>query len=374
MIKKKFIFICGNADSLVRFRSELVQELQKLDFKVYVMSGEASSLFKKRLEEIHVTLIPISFDRKSLNPFSSLLSMVDIIRKIRRISPSYVFSFTHKSVVIGSLCAYLSRVPNIFSMITGTGHIFDDFTLIEKVKRSFGLFGFRATLWMNSKVFFQNIDNQNLFINHNLVKKNSCILINGSGVNLDLFSVTELPNDPVFLCMSRLIKSKGLIEYAQAAKIIKLKNPNARFLLAGFPDDHPDSISEEEIISTWNQEYGIEYLGASHDPQNTISQSSVYILLSYNEGTPRSVLEAMSMGRPIVTTNVSGCKETVIDGFNGFLVDVQNPMAAADGFQKMLTAETREAFGRNSRKYCEEKFDSRIVNKTILSAMNLMPS
>jgi len=374
MIKKKFIFICGNADSLVRFRSELVQELQKLDLQVYVMTGEVSPQFKKRLKKMNVALIPISFNRKSLNPFSSLLSMIDIIRKIRRISPSYVFSFTHKSVVIGSLCAYLTRVPNIFSMITGTGHIFDNFTLIEKVKRSFGLFGFRATLWMNSKVFFQNIDNQNLFNEHNLVKKNSCILINGSGVNLELFPVTELPSDPIFLCMSRLLRSKGLIEYAQAAKIIKLKNPKARFLLAGFADDHSDSISEEEIKTNWYKEYGIEFLGASHDPQRTIAESSVFILLSYNEGTPRSVLEAMSMGRPIVTTNVSGCRETVIDGYNGFLVDVQNPIAAADGFEKMLTSETRETFGKNSRKYCEEKFDSRAVNKTILSAMRLIPS
>jgi len=373
-VKKKIIFICGNADSLVRFRSELVKEFQKLGFKVYVMTGEVSHEFNRKLVEMNVSLIPISFDRKSLNPFSSLVSIIDIIRKIRSISPSHVFSFTHKSVVIGSLCAFISKVPNIFSMITGTGHIFDNFSYIDKVKRSFGLISFRVTLWMNKNVFFQNIDNQNLFIRHKLVKKKSCILINGSGVNLDLFSVTELPKDPIFLCMSRLIKSKGLIEYAQAAKIIKLKNPKARFLLAGFPDDHSDSICEEEIISTWKEEYGIEYLGTSHDPQHTISQSSVYVLLSYNEGTPRSVLEAMSMGRPIVTTNVSGCKETVIDGYNGFLVDVQNPIAAADGFKKMLTSSTRETFGRNSRKYCEEKFDSIVVNKTILSTMNLISS
>ena len=371
MSKKSIAFICGNADSLVRFRSELVQELQETGFAVYVLTSEVSPFFDEKLKEMNITLIPIIFNRKSLNPFSSFLSMLDIIQKLRLISPMYVFNFTHKSVVIGSLCAYFARVPNIFSMITGTGHIFDNKTLIEKIKKFIGLLGFKISLRLNHKIFFQNTDNQDLFIQHKLVCRDSCVLINGSGVNLNLFPLTPLPDAPIFLCMSRLITSKGLLEYAESARRIIAVEPNARFLLAGFPDDHLDSINEDEIITSWYEKYGIEYLGASDNPQLTISQSSVYVLLSYNEGTPRSVLEAMSMGRPIVTTDVSGCRETVIDGYNGYLVEVSSVDSSVDGLKKLLSHEKRAELGENSRAYCEEKFNVRNVNNIILSSMRV---
>ena len=196
--------------------------------------------------------------------------------------------------------------------------------------------------------------------------------MNGSGVDLDLFSLQPLPDEPIFICLSRLIKSKGLMEYAQAAAIVRKNHPHARFLLYGFPDEHYDSISEKEISDTWNEKYGIEYLGFSANPQESILQASVYVLLSYNEGTPRSVLEAMSMGRAIITTDVSGCRETVQEARNGFLVKVKCPDSAANAMQLLLDESLRRKMGLESRKYCEEKFNVHAVNDSIVQHLNLI--
>ena len=204
-----------------------------------------------------------------------------------------------------------------------------------------------------------------------MTNKSKAKLLNGSGVDLKKFSPVPLVNNANFLCMSRLIKSKGLLDYAKAAKIVKNLYPSARFLLYGFPDDHEDSLDESEIINTWKDKYGVEYFGFTNDPVETISQCSVYVLLSYNEGTPRSVLEAMSMSRPIITTDVPGCRETVENGKNGFLVNVKDPQSAAEAMIKLIDYDLRLEMGSNSRKLCEEKYDVHLVNNEIFSTLKI---
>ena len=369
MSSKTIVFICGNADSLVRCRSEFVAEFQAKGYSVTVFSGEVSPSFKVKLLEMNVRYEEINLNRKSVNILDSLSSIIDIYKKLKQISPEYVFSFTHKSVVLGSICAYLSRVPKIYSMITGTGHIFDNHTLQEKLRRFLGFAGFKLALYLNKKVFFQNPDDQNLFIKYKLIKKDACVRVNGSGVNLDTFSEVPLPDKPIFLCMARLIESKGLIEYAEAAKILRKKYPEAEFLLAGFPDDHKDSIDESTIKKNWYDDYGVNFIGLSTNPYETIASSSVYVLLSYNEGTPRSVLEAMSMGRSIITTDVPGCRETVQNNTSGYLVNVRDPKTAAEAMEKLMNSEHRKKMGKASRKFCESKFDVNKVNLTLVNTM-----
>ena len=254
-------------------------------------------------------------------------------------------------------------------MITGTGHIFDRDNLKQKIQRVLGILGFKIALRFNQKVFFQNPDDLKLFTHLKVVSSRRSVLVNGSGVDLELFSIKPLPEEPIFLCMSRLIKSKGLIEYAQSAAITKKRFPNAKFLLYGFPDEHYDSIDENDIINNWQSDFGIKYMGFSKDPIDTISQCSVYVLLSYNEGTPRSVLEAMSMGRPIITTNVSGCRETVKEEFNGFLVPHKDYEYAATCMMKLMDSELRSKMGKASRIYCEQKYNVHEVNSILLREM-----
>ena len=227
----------------------------------------------------------------------------------------------------------------------------------------------RLALMLNKIVFFQNIDDKNLFLELALVKQHQAELVNGSGVNLKKFPPSPLPDQPVFLTMARLLKSKGLIEFANAAKLVKASYANARFILYGYPDDHEDSISEIDIKNNWEDQFGVEYMGFASNPALAISSCSVFVLLSYNEGTPRSVLEAMSMGRAILTTDARGCRETVINGENGFLVPVGDFKETAKRMTQLMSSELRESMGMKSRKYCINKFDVKIVNKKILDVV-----
>ena len=364
----KFAFICGDVDSLIRFRSELCESILEKGYKIYVLTAECSIEFIDELNRLGVTHIEINFKRKSTGIFNSLLSCWDVYVKLKALNPEVVYSFTHKSVVIGSLCAWLARVKNINSMITGTGHLFEKDSLKQRIVRFIGILSFRFSLKLNNNVFFQNKDNLSFFLKKRMAKDNQTVLVNGSGVNLEKFNVTSLPENPVFLCMSRLIKSKGLREYASACKIAKEKIPNARFLLAGFSDDHADSISVKEIKEGWFEEYGVEFIGKSYDPIKTISQCNVFTLLSYNEGTPRSVLEAMSMGRSIITTDTSGCRET-INGKNGFLVPLYDSLEASKAMIALSDKNLREEMGKQSRIFCEEKFNCHNVNRLIMDSI-----
>ena len=365
-------FICGNGDTLYRFRLELIKSFINKGFTVHALAPEIPEDFLKELLELGVVYHNISFKRKTVNLFDAFRSIIDITKKLRKINPDIVFSYTHKAVVVGSICAFLAGRLRAISLITGTGHIFDDDTIIQKIKRFIGIVGFKISLSISEIVFFQNPDDLELFCSLGMAKRSRAILLNGSGVDLNKFFPRPLPDSPIFLCMSRLIKSKGLIEYAKAAKIVKSQCNEVRFLLYGFPDDHGDSIDENEIKNQWYQEYGIEYFGFTNDPVSTIAKSSIYVLLSYNEGTPRSVLEAMSMGRPIVTTDVPGCRETVSENVNGFLSIHKNPESSARAMIRLLDKDVREKMGQQSRKLCEEKYDVHSVNHEILSALKII--
>ena len=372
MSDKKIVFLCGNGDTLIRFRLELIKSLIKKSYEIYAYAPEIRDEFLEELTELNVKFEKIPFQRKDLNPINTLKSIVHITQKLKALNPDILFSYTHKSVVVGSICAYLAKVRSSYSLITGTGHIFERDTLKQRIQRIFGIIGFKIALRLNKKVFFQNPDDLRFFIRLKIVSPEESILVNGSGVDLDLFLVKQLPEEPIFLCMSRLIKSKGLIEYAKSAAITKKKFPDARFLLYGFPDDHNDSINEQEIINNWYTDYGIEYLGFASNPIDTISKCSVYVLLSYNEGTPKSVLEAMSMGRPIITTDVPGCRETVKEGHNGFLVPYKDYEYTASCMIQLMDPVLRSKMGKASRIYCEQKYNVHEVNSILLKEMNII--
>ena len=372
MEQKKMILLSGSGDTVAWFRLEFLNEFILRSYKVYVLAPGIRDDLKPQLEEMGVEFIEIKLDRKGFDVLNLALSVIELRKLFKDIQPDIIFSYTHKAILSGALAAKMSGFSNIFSLITGTGHIFDGRTLKERFIRNIGSLALKLALKFNKLVFFQNIDDKNLFLKNNIAKPQQARLVNGSGVNLDKFSLTLLPSQPIFLCMARLIKSKGLIEYAKAAQEIKKSYPQARFLLYGYSDDHPDSIDEKEILDNWYEEYGIEYHGYAANPIDAIKLCSVFVLLSYKEGTPRVVLEAMAMGRPIITTDAPGCRETVKHNINGFLVPPFQYMEAVHAMEALLNERLRSEMGSQSRKYCESKFNVTDVNRILLSEMDVI--
>ena len=370
--QKKIILLSGSGDTVVWFRLDFLNEFLQKSYKVYVLAPDIRDDLKPELIKMGIEFIEIKLERKGLNVFNLISSVFELVRLFKEIKPNIIFSYTHKAILSGSLAAKISGLSNTFSMVTGTGHIFDHQTKKEKVIKLIGSLALRIALRFNNLVFFQNPDDQALFLKNNIVPSQKTKLVNGSGVNLDKFSVSPLPSEPIFLCMARLIKSKGLEEFARAAKRVKKLYPEARFILYGYPDDHPDSIDENEIISNWLNDFGVEYFGYAENPIEAIKECSVFVLLSYKEGTPRVVLEAMAMGRPIITTDAPGCRETVKNGVNGFLVPKFDDLEAANAMTKLLSAELRKEMGKESRKFCESKFNVSDVNNTLLSDMGVI--
>lgn len=228
------------------------------------------------------------------------------------------------------------------------------------------------------KVFFQNPDDQMLFKKMGILKDSvSSFVVNGSGVNVFEYAVKPFPTNnnlptPKFLLIARLLGDKGIREYAQAAKIIKNKHPQIQFDLVGWIDDNPNAIRQDELDG-WISEGLFHYWGKLSDVKPAIAASSIYVLPSYREGTPRTVLEAMAMGRPIITTNAPGCRETVIDGYNGYLIPIKSVSELANAMEKfILNPELIYKMGAASRKFAEEKFDVNAVNQTMLSEMGIL--
>ena len=311
--------------------------------------------------------------RTGINPVGDLLTFISILGLIFKVRPDALLSYTVKPVVYGTLAATLSRVPKRFSLITGLGYAFGDARsllgrLVQKIAQ--GLY--KVSLLGATKVFFQNPDDQQLFRHLGLLKANSkSAVVNGSGVCLVNFAECEPPKDLQFLLIARLLAAKGVREYVEAARKIKRKAPATRFVLVGWIDDNPDAISQEEL-DTWISDGTIEFLGKLSDVREALSKCSVFVLPSYREGVPRTVLEAMAIGRAIITTDTPGCRETVIESHNGFLV----PSKSVDElyFAMLRFVENPVLvyeMGKNSRHFAEEKFDVEKVNRAMLIEMGL---
>ena len=232
---------------------------------------------------------------------------------------------------------------------------------------------YRLGLKYNNKVFFQNPDDLELFVRLKIVKKRDrAVLINGSGVDTNYFSIKPLTYPVSFLMISRLIGDKGVREYVEAAGIVKKKYPDVIFRLAGWIDVNPSAVSKDEL-DLWIESGVIDFLGRLDDVRPAIEKATVYVLPSYREGTPRTVLEAMSMGRPIITTDAPGCRETVIDGVNGLLVNIKDVDGLVSAMEKLICDPSMvDIMGMSSHKIALDKYDVDKVNQVILKSMELV--
>jgi len=375
--RNRFLLVAGFPDSLLNFRGKLIEELLCRGFDVHVAApglpaGHATRL---RLEERGLIVHDIRLQRVGINPFADLIALFDLCKVIFRVRPEMMLSYTIKPVIYGSLAGFLLGVPRRFALITGVGYVFQDQSsnsLKQKFLRSVArrLYGF--SLSKAVKVFFQNPDDLALFRYLRVISaKASVCIVNGSGVDVDCFSVVPLPPGYRFLLIARLLNDKGVREYVEAARRVRMRHPEAVFFLVGWIDGNPSAIKQSELDS-WKAEGVVKYLGKLEDVRLAIAECSVYVLPSYREGTPRTVLEAMAMGRAIITTDAPGCRETVIDGENGFLVPVKAVDELTSAMLRFVDApELLTRMGTRSRQIVEEKYDVHRVNAVMLNEMGI---
>jgi len=370
----KIVIISHYSPSLINFRGDLIRAMVELGHKVICLGPEAG--FEQPLQELGADYRQIPLHRTGLNPLKDVKTLFSLRKVLKEIRPDIVFSYTVKPIVYGSIAAHMAGVRRMYALISGLGYVFIGQTFKQRLLTQIVAFLYRRGLKYNQVVFFQNPDDLHLFVSKSIVPITAKpVLVNGSGVNIEKFALAPPKLSPVtFLLIARLIKDKGILEYVESARLLKQKYPDARFQLLGPLDINPAAITQEQL-ERWTKEGIIEYLGKTNDVRPYIADASVFVLPSfYREGTPRSVLEAMSMGRPIITTDAPGCRETVIDGRNGFLVPVKDVDTLKSAMEKfILKPDLIVQMGKQSRIIAEEKYDVRKVNRAILQEMGLLP-
>ncbi|PSW57450.1 glycosyltransferase family 4 protein [Photobacterium leiognathi] len=356
--------------SLINFRGGLIKILAQ-QYKVNAIASGAIDYEVELLSSLGATYLNCPIQRNGLNPIKDIVTCLSISRIINIHEIDIVLAYTVKPVIWGGIASRLVGARHFYAIITGLGYAFQKGGIAKNLLNSLVKFLYRVALKKSKGVIFQNRDNMQVFIDEEIVPQDKCFLVNGSGVDLSHYQVSPLSPKPHFLLIARLLGDKGIREYVKAAKIVKQQYPEAVFELVGPEDPSPDGIKLNEV-NKWVSSGAIEYSGATTDVRPFIENCSIYVLPSYHEGMPRTVLEAMAMGRPILTTDVPGCRETVVNGENGWLVEKANVEQLVERMVWFIENQNQwPVMGKKSHTMANEKFDVHQVNAEILKIMGL---
>lgn len=367
----KIAVLSSHTSSLFWFRMDMMKDFIKKGHTVIALGSEPESIWKKKFEKHNIDYRQLYVERNGMNPLKDLKTLKSLYFFMKKEKPDKIFAYQAKTIVYGCIAAKMNGISEVYPLIAGLGSVFRGEGFKNKIIKTIMKVEYWIACTCSKKVFFQNQDDKNMFIQNRLLKENKTIIINGSGVNLEVFKPTPLPKTPSFLFIGRLIKDKGIVEYLEACKAIKAKHPDVRCLLVGPYDSNPSALKPEELNS-YIEKGSIEYFGEQNDVSSFISQCSTYVLPSYHEGTPKTVLEAMAMGRAIITSDAPGCKETVIDSLNGYLVKVKDIQGLINKMEYLISnQEACVSMGQESAKIAKEKYDVNIINRLIMQSMDL---
>ncbi len=368
----KSILINGSqARSLENFRGDMIRDLITQGYEVHATAPDMGGRALEFLEMVGAVPHALPLSRSGLNPLADLRYLRQMLALILRIRPDLVINYTIKPNIWGSIAARIAGVPAC-SMVTGIGYMMiESAGMKQRLVQAIATRLYASALAKNPVVIFQNNDDVEDFVNAGIIDRAQARTVRGSGVNLEHFAPVPLPSAPVFLMVARLLRSKGVLVYAEAARDVRRRFPQARFVLVGMTDPGPDGVSAAEMAD-W-ADYGIEYLGPKADVRPSIAEASVFVLPSYyREGTPRSVLEAMAMGRAVITTDAPGCRETVRQGENGYLVPVRDAGALGDAMIRLVESDAeRSAMGQASLAMAREIFDVKKVNRELFRHLGI---
>lgn len=370
----KFILISPKNRTVYNFRGDLIKKVISCGYEVVVTGPNQIDVDK--ITQLGARFVEIPMNKNGVNPFSDLQYQHALQKLFIAEKPDVVLAYTSKPVIYGSVAAKKAARKSrkdirVVDMITGAGYAFTAKTVKAKIIRFIMSCLYKRALKKADCVIFQNIDDKEQFERMGLLKSNKACLINGSGVNVDKFPIVDYPQKLTFFMLARVMYSKGLREYLQACEIVKEKYPSVRCMLLGACEGIQDSMPKEDL-QPYIDKGIVEYFGETDRVADYYEQCSVYVLPSYREGTPRTVLEAMSMGRAVITTDAPGCRETVIDGETGFLVPVKDSVALAE---KMLAFVQNESLVRSmgiaSAQYCRQKYDVVKVNEQMCEYLKI---
>lgn len=370
----KISIISNFAASLLNFRGPLLIEMVRRGHDVLAFAPDHDDATRAWLRANGITPVDFTLARTGMNPLRDAASALQLRRLLRRHRPDVTLGYYIKPVIFGTAAAWLARVPRRFAMIEGLGFAFTEGQRPSR-RRAFlqhiVAMLYRGTLRLAERVIFLNPDDRREFVERGLVPPDRAVILGGIGLDLQEWGYARPNADAAtFVMVARLLRDKGVEEYVAAAKALRADYPHARFLLVGGHDENPAAVPLAQVQS-WVDAGIIEWPG--HVPvREWLAQASVFVLPSYREGVPRSTQEAMALGLPVVTTDVPGCRETVVEGVNGYLVPARDPVRLADAMRRYLDhPETIVSMGLESRRLAQEHFDVHVQNRKLLDFMNL---
>ncbi len=359
---KKIALVANTTWNIYNFRQNIIQKFVDLGYEVFVLAPIDEYIeYKEKYPQItHLNLRTL--DRDSTNPIKDLLLIVELRRKYKKIKPDLIIHYTHKPNIFGAIASKMAGFKSV-SVITGLGYSFINKGLINVITEKL----YRLTSGFNELFIFENQDDRQLFIDKGLVKETKAVAVKGCGVNLDYYkSKIEYNNKTAittFTFIGRLLKDKGIEEFVACAKHFKNINAKTKFVVLGdFDKENPSTIDRDELL-TWISNEIIDYKGFVDDVRPYIEESSCIVLPSYREGMPRIILEAMAMGKPVITTDTAGCRETVVHGINGYLVKIKDSesLSSAIGQFVNLGHDERKQMGYEGKKRLETEFSDVII-------------
>lgn len=371
---KKVLILCSYANSLIHFRGDFIDDLLKNGFMVYGAAPDISQEIHSKLKEMGAIPLEYQLQRTGMNPFKDLKSILELRKIIKVHNIDLVFPYTIKPVIYGSIAANMSKIPAV-SLITGLGFTFTGTSKKARALQKVTELLYKVSIRKNKLVIFQNRDDHKLFLERNIIKEDNKVdFVSGSGVNLNSYPTrvnNKTTDKIIFILVARLIREKGIHLFIEAASLLKKEFPNAEFHVIGKPDQSPSAIHLEQLHKL-NEQGTIVYHGRQKNVAEFLFNSDIFVLPTfYREGVPRSILEALSVGMPIITTDSPGCRETVVKGENGILVAPQDLDSLVKAMRFFLENPMQiEIKGSKSRELAEQKFDVKIINAKLISLLS----
>jgi len=356
----KIFLIVTKSETVITFRKGLIRSLQESGYEVGVIAQDDKR--EKEIRDLDVKFHVVKQNNRSLNPFSMLKYRKKIANILKTEKPDSVFTFQLKPNIFGVKAAYKAGITKIYSMVEGAGDVF----IYNTIKWRFIRF-MVCKLYKNSfkrvkKVFFLNNEDKTEFLSRKILKKEQCEIVHGIGVNLEYFAYKPIKTDRTFLMVARMLKTKGVYEYCKCARTVKQKYPDAVFNYLG-----AEGTVKLSDIQEYIDDGSVNYLGTKKDVRPELENCILLLLSSYREGLPMSIMEAESVGRAVITSDNVGCRDTVVDGYNGFLVQKEDYKTMAEKcIWAIENPERINEMGINARKFAEERFDEKKINELII--------